>query len=383
MTSKAMSRRNQNPSLHACFLCDTATRPGPQVALLLLAAWLAVLVFSPCEAGNLQQNTNAQTWVNNSSPQQSSSADVSDAAAGNDQAAQQQTGLVAKQNHPLSEFQFDYYRDSANNRVFTLTSLTDVTVGKETFTLRREKVAASGPQGDESSEATVVSGYGKPWTWLLAGGGIGVIHTKDGSSSLAGSLTSSVNWKSISMTLTASRGLLEVNAQTISNHVMQTDLSLSIWDDITDKIGTDLEFHHRMFSDGNSENDFLLAPQYSFTIRKTKLALAWNFEYADFARPSTLGYYAPQGLLSNQPAVSWNFDRAGYYGLLKISLGRNFWLYKTQWAPAFAGTGVAAFGKRLSERAVGEWYLTAGRDALGMPSTWSSMNTGLKLNYSF
>ena len=285
--------------------------------------------------------------------------------------------------HPASQFQFDYYRDSDHNSISTLTSLTNVSVGKATFTLRREKVSARGPQGEEGSEGTVVSGFGKPWKWLLLGGGIGVIRTEDGSSSLAGSLTSSVNVRSMSITVGASRGLLEANAQTIRNHVMQTDFSVSIWDDITERLGTDVEFHHRIFSDGNSENDFSFAPEYSINIRKTKLALDWSFEYANFAQPTTLGYYAPQGLLTNQPAITWKFDRAGYYGLLKVGLGRAIHLYQAQWTPAFSGTGIAALGRRLSKRAALELYLTAGRDALGMPSTWSSMNTGFKLNYSF
>jgi hypothetical protein len=284
---------------------------------------------------------------------------------------------------PASQFQFDYYQDSAHNSIFTLTSLTNVSVGGATFTLRREKVSARGPQGEEGSEATVVSGYGKPWKWLLVGGGIGVIGTEDGSSSLAGSLTSSVTMGSMSITLGAARGLLEANAQTIRNHVMQNDLNLSIWKDVTEQLGADVEFHHRIFSDGNDENDFALVPQYWIKIGKTNLVLDWSFEYADFAQPTTLGYYAPQGLLSNQPAVSWKFDHAGYYGLLKVGVGRMFHLYQSQWMPSFAGTGVAAFGRRLSERSAVEWYLTAGRDSLGIPSAWNSMNTGFKLNYSF
>jgi len=289
----------------------------------------------------------------------------------------------ARVGRPRSQFQFDYYRDSGGSQIVTMTSLTDVRVGQATFTLRREKVTAHGTGGAEGSEATVVSGYGKPWKWLLVGGGIGVIRTRDGSSSPAGSLTSSMNVGSMSITLSGARGLLQANNQTIRNHVMQNDFAVSVWDDITDHLGADLELHYRIFSDGNHENDFSFAPQYSIDIRKTKLALGWSLEYADFAKPTSLGYYAPRGLLSNQPTVSWKFDRAGYYGLLKVGLGRAFRLYESQWMPAFSGTGAAALGKRLTERTVAEWYLTAGRDALGMPTTWSSMNTGFKLNYSF
>ncbi len=284
---------------------------------------------------------------------------------------------------PTSQFQFDYYRDSGGTRVLTLTSLTDVSVGKATFTLRREKVAVRDPQGDEGSEATIVSGYGKPWKWLLVGGGIGVIRTQDGSSSLAGSLRSSVNVGTMSITLSAERGLVEGGTQTIRNHLMQTDFGVSIWDDITDHLGAEVEFHHGIFSDGTSENDFSFAPEYSIDVWKTKLALEWDFDYANFTTPTTLGYYAPGGLLSNQPAISWNFDRAGYYGLIKAGVMRSYDLYESKWSPGFSGTGVAALGKRLSERLALECYVTAGRDALGMPATWSSINTGFKLNYSF
>ncbi len=285
--------------------------------------------------------------------------------------------------HPTSQYQYDYYRDSSDNQVSTVTSLSNVTVGKTTFTLRRESVTAHGPQGDEASEATVVSGYEKPWKWLLVGGGIGVIRTEDGSSSLAGSLTSTLDLRNMSITIGAARGLLEANAQTISNHIMQTDLSFSMWDGLGDHLGTDVEFHHRMFSDGNSENDLSIAPEYSIKVLKTKLAVGWTLEYADFAQPTKLGYYAPQGLLSNQPAVTWKFDRGGFYGMVKVGLMRTFWLYQSQWMPSFSGSAAAAFGRRLSERTAAEWYLTAGRDSLGMPAAWSSMNTGLKLNYNF
>jgi hypothetical protein len=362
------------------------------------AACLALMIYGPCSADPAQPGSGPllvyslldqdpgrdQTGPQaaGSAIQESNSANAISAEPDQD-AGDRQSNPAVRHDHPTSGFQFDYYRDSGGNGVFTLTSLTEVSVGPATFTLRREKVAASGPHGDEGSEATAVSGYGKPWNWLLVGGGIGVIRTQDGSSSLAGSLTSSIDVASMSITLGASRGLLEANAQTIAHHVMQTDLNVSIWDDITDDLGTDVEFHHRIFSDGNSENDFSLDPQYSIKIWKTKLALDWSFEYANFARPTTLGYYAPQGLLTDEPAISWKFDRAGYYGLFKVGAGRMFDLYQSQWKPSFSGTGVAAFGKRLSERIVAECYLTAGRDALGVPSAWSSMNTGFKLNYSF
>jgi hypothetical protein len=349
---------------------------------LLLAVCLGLMVLS-WSAETVQAGGDAQpvpvsnTQVSSGNPAPSNGYETSSEAQAPD------APLAVRPNHPTSEFLFDYYRDSAGNHVFTVTSLTDVSVGEATFTLRQEKVAAQGPKGDEGSEATVLSGYGKPWKWLLVGAGIGVINTEDGFNNLMGSLASTVNLDGKEITLGAARSLLEVNTQTIRNHVMQTDLKVTTWQQFTDHLGAEIEFHHRIFSDGNSENDFSFAPEYSINIWKTKLGLDWSFEYADFAKPTDLGYYAPQGLLSNQPAVSWNFNRAGYYGLLKVGVGRMFWLYRSQWTPGLAGTGVAAFGKRLSERASAEWYLTAGRDALGMPTTWNSMNTGFKLNYSF
>lgn len=314
-------------------------------------------------------------------------ADAWDAASSQQEGDQQDSRsdipqYLAHPGRPVSQFQFDYYRDSDQNSISTLTSLTDVSVGKATFTLRREKVSARGPQGGEGSEATVVSGYGKPWKWLMLGGGIGVVGTRDGSGSLAGSLTSIAYVKSMSITFVAARGLLEANAQTIRNHVMQSDFNVSIWDDITDHLGAYLDLHHRIFSDGNSQNDFSLSPDYSIDVWKTKVDLDWNFEYADFAKPTTL-YYSPHGLLSSQPEVGWKFDRAGYYGLLKVGMRRSFYVYQSTWMPSFSATGAAAIGKRLSERAALEWYLTTGRNSLGVPSAWNSMNTGFKINYSF
>jgi hypothetical protein len=369
---------------------DRALRRGPAADLgrrvrfgisTMVLAGLALTIYGPCRAGTTQ--TTSTTSVSGNSTQESNSNSAPllyDQNAGDQWAP---VPLWIPQRRPPTQLQFDYYRDSDGNQVSTLTSLTNASVGKATFTLRREELSAHGLHGEDGSDATVVSGYGKPWKWLLVGGGIGVIDTDDGSSSLAGSLLSTATVGSMAITLGASRGLLEATAQTISHHVMQTDIYASLWDDLTDKLGTDVELHHRIFSDGNSENDFSVAPEYSIEIRKIKLALDWTLEYANFARPTTLGYYAPQGLLSNEPAISWKFDRAGYYGLLKVGMTRAYRMYQSQWMPSFNGTGVAALGKRLSERMVVECYVTVGRNSLGVPAGWNSMNTGFKLNYSF
>ena len=366
-----------------------------QLSAMAVGAVFALLVCSPCSADPAQppgetleylaahnqptgQIGSQSSEVNK--PAQHNTSDGDGPSAGDAQAA---APLWVPSRRPTSDFQFDYYRDSDGNNISTLTSQSTVSVGRATFTLMHQEVDASGAHGSEGSEATVISGYGKLRNWLLVGGGLGVIYTMDGSSSMAGSLTSTINFKSISITMGLARGLLEATAQTISAHVMQTDFNASIWDSLTDHLGADIELHHRILSDGNSENDFSIAPDYSFDVWKTKLALDWALEYANFAQPTKLGYYAPQGLLSTQPSLTWKFDKAGYYGMLKIGVGRKFQMQQSQWMASFAGTAVAAIGKRLSERVAAEVYLIAGRDAMGVPAAWNSMNSGFKLNYSF
>jgi hypothetical protein len=351
---------------------------------ILFFVCLTLLAYRTCGAA-AAQTTNGTASASGNSAQNSDSNSGAAPLLYDPNAGDQWVPITLwmPQRHPPTQLQFDYYRDSDGNQVSNLTSLINATIGKTTLTLRREEVAARGLHGDDGSDATVVSGYGKVWNWLLVGGGIGVIDTNDGSSSLAGSLLSTATAGNLEITMGAARGLLEATAETISHHVMQTDLYMTLWDDITDDLGSDVELHHKIFSDGNSENDFSVAPEYSFAIRKIKLTLDWTLEYQSFAQPTKLGYYAPQGLLSNEPSISWKFDRAGYYGLLKVGMTRAYQLYQSQWMPSFNGTGVAAIGKRLTERIALEGYVTAGRNSLGVPAGWNSMNTGLKLNYSF
>ena len=285
---------------------------------------------------------------------------------------------------PRWDQRFDYFRDTDKARVFTLTSELNFAFDKFLFTLHRDLVQARDPNGFESSASTALSAYRKFSKSFGAGAGFGIIRTINGWSTFVWSLQGDTEIGGFDLGLSLSKAALASTAETIRNHVTQTDLGLSISRDLVENLGTSFEFHRRIFSDRNSGIEIQFSPEYAIDMGKTKLGLGYSFHYFSYARSNverSLGYYAPQGLISNEGVVNWNFDWNSYYGSIELSLGRSVHTVRTEDPNSFSGSGTIAIGRRLPGGLLLESYIAAEKDALGIPSGWGSFGTGLRLNY--
>ena len=172
-------------------------------------------------------------------------------------------------------------------------------------------------------------------------------------------------------------------ADAIRSKVMQTDFGLSASYELSKRISSEFEFHHKLYSDHNSSNEFEWTPKYTFDIEKTKLDVGYKFGYTAFAKNTEHGYWAPQRVLSHNLFAAWAFDWVKTYGRIELSGGPSFVTEAGQQSsgPTSGGIGVsaaAALGFRPTENMVVEVYFS-GDQSPG----WRSTNTGLSLKYFY
>jgi hypothetical protein len=286
--------------------------------------------------------------------------------------------------HPNYNWSMDYYHDSDQNRVLTLSSETSLSMGPLAAIMHTDEVQASDPSGKAQVGDRVISLWGNLTESLAVGGGLGSASTGDGWSTVIGAVQTSMSLASAQLQLSATHEMLEANAQTIRNHVQETDFDAQLSDySLTQHLGGSLEYHHRLLSDGNNSNELNFSPQYSFKLGPGNLSLGYPFQYINYAEPSTFGYWAPRGLLMQQGQATWNFKWRNYYSLLQLGLGRSFGAATSGQSQGFSGSGTFAVGWHIAKNMLAESYFTAGRDALGQPAGWSSMNAGCRFNWGF
>jgi hypothetical protein len=104
--------------------------------------------------------------------------------------------------------------------------------------------------------------------------------------------------------------------------VWQTDFGLSASYKSTERLSSELEFHHKLYSDRNSSNELEWSPQYLFDLLDGKLAVGYRFAYSGFAKNTDNGYWAPQLTLSHNAFAYWSYDWTKGYGRLELELGR-------------------------------------------------------------
>jgi hypothetical protein len=288
--------------------------------------------------------------------------------------------------HATLQTSFDDYRDSDRNQVFTLSSQADWSTDGFMFAFQRHTVETNDDDGKEALQANALSIY-RDWSgdWGL-GGGIGTVGTADGWSTFIGSLRTSATVLGVSLDLAAERELVAGDTETIRSRVRETGLEFDASRSITEKLSAALTVHHRFFSDGNSSNEVRVSPKYMLDIGRTKLSLGYSFQYIDYANPSNnehRAYYAPNGLLANHGTANWRFRWHQFYGALEFDLGRFMHLATPNTPSEFAGSGMVALGHQIFHGGYVEAYLTGGRDALGTPRGWRSMNSGMRLSWGF
>src|SRR5260370_38278586 len=196
-------------------------------------------------------------------------------------------------------------------------------IGDFSVGLRRDSVSAHDPLGSERAESTVFSIHRDLSETFGLGGGFGTVRT-DGWSDFVGSFQATAKIFGTEITASVARDLIASQADAIRNQMRQTDFRLSASYDLTKKISTEFELHHKIYSFHNSSNEFEWTPKYKFDIYNTKLETGYKFSYSGFARNTDHGYWAPQRVLSHNLFAAWAFDWVKTYGRLELSGGPDF-----------------------------------------------------------
>jgi len=312
----------------------------------------------------------------------SADSDSDDADADDDSGDNAERASDTEKNRPSLETRIDDATDSDHNETVTTSTIASALIGDFAVGLRRDSISAHDPLGSERAEATVFSIHKDLSETFGLGGGFGTVRS-DGWSDFVGSFQANAKFLNTDITASIARDVIVSQADAIRNRVRQTDFGLTASYELTKKIGTEFEFHHKIYSDQNSSNEFEWTPKYTFDIRNTKLETGYKFSYSGFARNTDHGYWAPERVLSHNIFAAWAFDWVKAYGRLELSAGRDFVREAGAQSsgPSSGGFGAsasAALGFRPTEDMVIETYFN--RDE---SPGWQSMATGLSLKYFY
>lgn len=303
--------------------------------------------------------------------------DRSDADQGESDEAEDPIGDL----EPTLENRLDLYNDSEHYQRLTASSSLGVTTHGFTLTLRKDTVFASDLLGAERSEATLFSIQRDLGEQFGIGAGIGTVANNQWTD-LVGSLRMHADFSRATIEASLSRDMLADSAQEIRANIRQTDFSISASDPLTDRLSSDLEFDHRIYSDGNNSNEFGFSPRYSFALPESKLVVGYAFSYQEFARNTNNGYWAPQLALSNDGSIAWTFDWIDTYGRVEVSGGRGIVRVSSPKAygqsSGYDAGATAVLGFRPTRNMLVEYYWSGTQSA-----RWSSTATGLGLTYIF
>ncbi len=304
--------------------------------------------------------------------------DRSDADQGEPDVAEDPIGDL----EPTLENRLDLYSDSEHYQRLTASSSLGVTTHGFNLALSKDTVFASDLLGAERSEATLFSIQRDLGEQFGIGAGFGTVASSQWTD-LVGSLRMHADFSRATIEASLARDMLAGSAQEIRANIRQTDFSVSASDPLTDRLTSDLEFDHRVYSDGNNSNEFGFSPGYSFALPEGKLVVGYAFSYQGFARNTNNGYWAPQLALSNDGSIAWDFDWIDTYGRVEVSAGRGMVRASSSEAYGQSSSGYdagakAVLGFRPTRNMVVEYYWSGTQSA-----RWSSTATGLGLRYIF
>ena len=282
---------------------------------------------------------------------------------------------------PGLETRVDRETDSDRNDTITTSTVASAFVGDYLIGLRKDVVAAHDPLGSERAEASLISIHKDLSETFALSGAFGSYRTLR-YNDFVGSFQAQWHAGDWSISAGIARDLLAKSAQSIRSNIRQTDFGLTASYDLTKHLSSDFEFHHRIYSDGNSSNDLAFSPVYEFALEKSQFDVGYSFNYRSFAMKANHGYYDPRRLMSNGLTATWKFDREQYYGNFEASEGH------ADIKGAAGGLGaansamctsiVATMGLRPSKDVSVEGYWGGEWSA-----AWSSNALGLKIRYSF
>ena len=334
------------------------------------------------DAGDREHKEGVAASKESSDCAQKDSDSAADKGDADDDSDDNDASSSADETRPSLETRINRETDSDHNDTVTTSTIAGALVDDFFVGLRRDSVSAHDQLGSERAESTVISIHKDLSEAFGLGGGFGMVRT-DSWSDFVGSFQTEAKILGADITATIARDLLLSQAAAIRARVRQTDFGLSGSYDLTKQFSSDFEFHHKLYSDHNSSNEFEWTPKYTFDIRDTKLEAGYKFNYTGFARSTDDGYWSPQRVLSHNIFAAWAFDWVETYGRLELSAGPDFVREsgKQSSGPSAGGFGAsasAAFGFRPTKDMLIECYFSGDRSP-----GWQSTATGLSLKYFY
>ena len=289
---------------------------------------------------------------------------------------------ASSKGRPTLETQFEGSSDSEDGHTSTITSTATVPLDNFSLTLSKQTVWAHDSVGSQRSEANTVSVHRDLSEIFGVDGKFGSVSTLR-RSGLIGSFQAEADYRDATISASVTRDFVASSAQTIRANIWQTDFGLSTAYKLTEQLKSELEFHHKLYSDRNSSNEIEWSPQYLFDLLDSKLAVGYRFAYSAFAENTDDGYWTPRLALSHTAFVNWSYDWAKGYSRLELGLGRGSSV--GGWSPegntvsrGYSGDVKAALGLRPTENTVIEYSLSADRSP-----GWNSSSSGFSLKYTF
>jgi hypothetical protein len=197
---------------------------------------------------------------------------------------------------------------------------------------------------------------------------------------LIGSFQAEANYRGATISASVARKIVAESAQSMRANLWQTEFDLDASYKFTERLSSELELHHKLYSDRNSSNELDWSPQYLFNPFGSKLAVGYHFSFVGFARNTNNGYWAPRLALSHNAFAHWSYDWTKVFSRLELELGRGSDRESSAEGTTHGySTSVSAvLGLRPIENMVIEYSLSADRSP-----GWNSRSSALSVKYAF
>lgn len=279
--------------------------------------------------------------------------------------------------------QYNYYKDSDNNRVNRSALTTGFRVGTWETELSYRLTDANDPLQFDKGEEVWITSHTKAGK-LGAGAGVGVSRADNGPGTLfVGQANADINMGQWAFGMNASREVLSDTAQLIQNSIVRTNETINLSETASPRLTFSESYTHSIYSDDNDANDLRLGTRYAVTLTPFKITTGYRFRYWDFRRQSGSGYFDPENFVSHQVFVSLYGERDGLYAYLEPYTGyQSFTRYGEKSANFFSGYSASA-GWNMKKCTAFELNSEGGNYAGGSTAGFNYYMVGFRLVVNF
>jgi tetratricopeptide (TPR) repeat protein len=209
--------------------------------------------------------------------------------------------------------QYDYYKDSDDNRVKQYALFFSTWLHDWESELRYNHIDAVDPARTERAEDVSVKTYTRRGA-LGAGAGLGFVRVDNSGTTIPiGHIKADLDLGWGTAGLSAARDMLTDTAQLIENKIARSGETLSLSQRLLKRLLFSESYNHSEYSDGNGADDARFGVQYAVMTGNPKIEAGYRYRYWDFRQPSESGYFDPKGFTANQFFVSLYTEKQGFF----------------------------------------------------------------------